>query len=177
MFWNGETMSEYSDTLNERRRRLHLTQQELADLATLKLSMVADIESDRQRPNPVVAEQLEKVLKQAEDEFREMTVREGFVLARTEAGLSQEEVAKRAKIDATRYAQWEAGVGGSLGDEIVMRIADVIDAAGEAIDAAAEKKILAETGGLPLSGLGKRPLIERIADRESKKEAKRVLNV
>src|SRR5437870_4755535 len=111
-------MSEYSESLKARRKSVSLTQQQLADLADVKLSMIADLESDRQRPNEATARLLDEVLKKAEAEFKHKTVKDIFVLARTEAGLSQEEVAKRAKVDPIAYAKWEGGIA-SLDDETI----------------------------------------------------------
>ena len=50
------------DELKIKRRQLGLTQQRLADLAGIKLSMIADIESGRQNPNDWTFERLQSIL-------------------------------------------------------------------------------------------------------------------
>jgi transcriptional regulator with XRE-family HTH domain len=162
------------ENLKELRKEVHLTQEQLADLADIKLSMVADIEIGRRRASAETAARLKEVLRKAKEEFREKTVKEIFVSTRTEKGLSQEEVARRAKINPAVYSKWEAGIA-SLDDAVIYRIHDAIN------EIADEKeKHLGLPRKLSLASLmsGRaRDYVNEVWRKEQEKEAERVVSV
>ena len=167
----SELIKNKDNLLKVRRQSLGLTQQHLADLAELKLSMIADIESGRQHPNETTARVLDKVLKDAEAEFKHKTAKTIFVLTRNEKGLSQEQVAREAKIDLAVYSKWEAGMA-SLDDAAVFRVQDAINQLSEKSKSA----VNSSTNILLSSLMGTRDAVYEVWTAENKKEGERVVN-
>jgi transcriptional regulator with XRE-family HTH domain len=165
----GDMMSEYGDKLKDRRRNVHLTQQRLADLAGVKLSMIADIESDRQQPNENTVQALEKILGNFEAEFRHTKTKGAFIAARIKAGITQEEVARKAKIDPIIYSSWEAGQA-QIDEASVLAIHSAID------EIAESKRDKSGPGSLALLA-GRPEYVMNTWEEEEKKESERVFNV
>ena len=116
-----------SDLLKSRRRRAGgLTQQGLADLAGVKLSLIADVESGRQRLSKADADKIYSAIDRFEAEVKHKNVRQIFIQARLAAGLTQEQVATEAKIDVKEYSKWEAEQTSFDGDTLE-RVEKAID--------------------------------------------------
>lgn len=115
-------MTETEKPLKERRTEVGLTQQELADRANVKRTLIANVESGRQRLTGINAARVFKVIEMYEANFKQGETRDVLVSTRIEQGLTQEEVAKKAGMDATDYAKWEAKIAHITDMGTILRI-------------------------------------------------------
>src|SRR6516162_5406543 len=118
-----------AEQMAERRARLGWTQQQLADLVGVKLSMVADCESGRGSLTGEGAAKLWEAIETAEAERKAKSVRQLFIECRLALDLSQEELARRSSLDPLQFSKWEAQQFDFDDVNILAGIEDALDAA------------------------------------------------